>query len=145
MLIALCCVDYEVLHTCEVCRAIRWIPSLARTNFVSANPTRVVGGKVEAVRDAFTDHGREVPESFPERTIGALGVPISPWNRPPRSTDVELLDSHRDAWRIESDFSRYENPCNDLVAWHSPVVNDALLIRPDDQVMLHRGQLEISM
>ncbi len=39
--------------------------------FVRDNRQRVVGGTVEAVRRAFTDHGREVPEGFRERTIGA--------------------------------------------------------------------------
>jgi limonene 1,2-monooxygenase len=39
--------------------------------FVRENRERVVGGTVEAVRRAFTDHGRVVPEGFRERTIGA--------------------------------------------------------------------------
>jgi limonene 1,2-monooxygenase len=39
--------------------------------FVRENRTRVVGGTVEAVRRAFTDHGRAVPEGYRERTIGA--------------------------------------------------------------------------
>ncbi len=39
--------------------------------FVRDNRERVVGGTVEAVRRAFTDHGRAVPEGFRERTIGA--------------------------------------------------------------------------
>jgi limonene 1,2-monooxygenase len=39
--------------------------------FVRDNRKRVVGGTVEAVRRAFTDHGREVPEGYRERTIGA--------------------------------------------------------------------------
>ncbi len=42
--------------------------------FVRANRARVVGGTVEAVRRAFTDHGREVPEGFRDRTIGARDV-----------------------------------------------------------------------
>ncbi len=39
--------------------------------FVRDNRKRVVGGTVEAVRRAFTDQGREVPEGYRERTIGA--------------------------------------------------------------------------
>ena len=35
------------------------------------NRQRVFGGTVEAVRRAFTDHGRAVPEGYRERTIGA--------------------------------------------------------------------------
>ena len=42
--------------------------------FVRDNRQRVVGGTVEAVRRAFTDHGRAVPEGFRERTIGARDV-----------------------------------------------------------------------
>jgi limonene 1,2-monooxygenase len=42
--------------------------------FVRSNRARVVGGTVEAVRRAFTDQGREVPEGFRERTIGARDV-----------------------------------------------------------------------
>lgn len=48
---------------------------IERSNdFVRANRARVVGGTVEAVRRAFTDHGREVPEGFRERTLGARDV-----------------------------------------------------------------------
>ncbi|MBV8457283.1 MAG: LLM class flavin-dependent oxidoreductase [Acetobacteraceae bacterium] len=42
--------------------------------FVRSNRARVVGGTVAAVRRAFTDQGREVPEGFRERTIGARDV-----------------------------------------------------------------------
>jgi limonene 1,2-monooxygenase len=42
--------------------------------FVRSNRARVVGGTVDAVRRAFTDQGREVPEGFRERTIGARDV-----------------------------------------------------------------------
>lgn len=42
--------------------------------FVRENRKRVVGGTVEAVRRAFTDHGREVPEGYRDRTIGARDV-----------------------------------------------------------------------
>ncbi len=51
------------------------VDMIERSNaFVRANRSRVVGGTVEAVRRAFTDHGREVPEGFRERTIGARDV-----------------------------------------------------------------------
>ena len=46
--------------------------------FVRDNRQRVVGGTVEAVRRAFTDHGRAVPEGFRERTIGARDVQQDP-------------------------------------------------------------------
>jgi limonene 1,2-monooxygenase len=42
--------------------------------FVRSNRARVVGGTVDAVRRAFTDQGRDVPEGFRERTIGARDV-----------------------------------------------------------------------
>ena len=44
---------------------------IGSNQFVRDNRQRVVGGTVEAVRRAFTDHGRAVPEGFRERTIGA--------------------------------------------------------------------------
>ena len=44
---------------------------IGSNRFVRENRKRVVGGTVEAVRRAFTDHGREVPEGYRERTIGA--------------------------------------------------------------------------
>jgi limonene 1,2-monooxygenase len=42
--------------------------------WVLNNRKRVVGGAVEAVRRAFTDTGREAPEEFKARTIGARDV-----------------------------------------------------------------------
>ncbi len=42
--------------------------------FVRSNRAQVVGGTVEAVRRAFTDQGREMPEGFRDRTIGARDV-----------------------------------------------------------------------
>ncbi|MSP04588.1 MAG: LLM class flavin-dependent oxidoreductase [Acetobacteraceae bacterium] len=42
--------------------------------WVLNNRKHVVGGAVEAVRRAFTDTGREAPEGFRERTIGAQDV-----------------------------------------------------------------------
>ncbi|HEY6433470.1 MAG TPA: LLM class flavin-dependent oxidoreductase [Acetobacteraceae bacterium] len=44
---------------------------LGSNQFVRDNRQQVVGGTVEAVRRAFTDHGRAVPEGYRERTIGA--------------------------------------------------------------------------
>ncbi len=44
---------------------------IGSNDFVRENRKRVVGGTVEAVRRAFTDHGRAVPEGYRERTIGA--------------------------------------------------------------------------
>ncbi len=44
---------------------------IGSNQFVRDNRKRVVGGTVEAVRRAFTDYGREVPEGYRERTIGA--------------------------------------------------------------------------
>ena len=38
---------------------------IGSNQFVRDNRQRVVGGTVEAVRRAFTDHGRAVPEGFP--------------------------------------------------------------------------------
>jgi limonene 1,2-monooxygenase len=39
--------------------------------FTKTNRIEVVGRNVEAVRRAFTDVGREVPEGFEQRTLGA--------------------------------------------------------------------------
>ncbi len=47
---------------------------IGSNKFVRDNRQRVVGGTVEAVRRAFTDHGRAVPEGYRERTIGARDV-----------------------------------------------------------------------
>jgi limonene 1,2-monooxygenase len=49
-------------------------PIVASNNFVRDNRKLVVGGAVEAVRRAFTDAGREVPEGYRERTVGARDV-----------------------------------------------------------------------
>lgn len=40
--------------------------------WVKANRLTVLGGNVEAVRRAFTDAGREVPEEFRSRTVGQV-------------------------------------------------------------------------
>jgi limonene 1,2-monooxygenase len=40
--------------------------------WVKANRRTVLGGNVEAVRRAFTDAGREVPEEFRSRTVGQV-------------------------------------------------------------------------
>ncbi|MEK9904801.1 MAG: hypothetical protein VW462_06090, partial [Rhodospirillales bacterium] len=42
--------------------------------FVKANRTTVLAGNVEAVKKAFTDTGRAVPEEFAARTLGANDV-----------------------------------------------------------------------
>lgn len=42
--------------------------------WVKANRTTVLAGNVEAVKKAFTDTGREVPEEFASRTLGANDV-----------------------------------------------------------------------
>lgn len=42
--------------------------------WVKANRTTVLAGNVEAVKRAFTDTGREVPEEFAARTLGAGDV-----------------------------------------------------------------------
>ncbi|HJS84598.1 MAG TPA: LLM class flavin-dependent oxidoreductase [Acetobacteraceae bacterium] len=44
---------------------------IGSNQFVRDNRKRVVGGTVEAVRRAFTDYGRDVPEGYRDRTIGA--------------------------------------------------------------------------
>ena len=49
-------------------------PIVASNNFVRENRKLVVGGAVEAVKRAFTDAGREVPEGYRERTVGARDV-----------------------------------------------------------------------
>lgn len=42
--------------------------------WVKANRTTVLAGNVDAVKQAFTDAGREVPEEFAARTLGARDV-----------------------------------------------------------------------
>ena len=49
-------------------------PILASNQFVRENRKLVVGGAVEAVKRAFTDAGREVPEGYRERTVGARDI-----------------------------------------------------------------------
>ncbi len=49
-------------------------PIVASNKFVRENRKLVVGGAVEAVKRAFTDAGREVPEGYRERTVGARDV-----------------------------------------------------------------------
>lgn len=46
----------------------------ASNAFVKANRTTVLAGNVEAVKKAFTDTGREVPDEFASRTLGARDV-----------------------------------------------------------------------
>ena len=42
--------------------------------FTRENRLEVVGRNVEAVRRAFTDTGRDVPDAYRERTLGILDV-----------------------------------------------------------------------
>ena len=58
--------------------------------------------------------------------------------RSSRSVHVELLDSHRDPRWLQDDLAGRENLRGDLVVGHSRVPNDALLVGPNDQVMLNR-------
>lgn len=46
----------------------------ASNAWVKANRTTVLAGNVDAVKKAFTDTGREVPEEFAARTLGARDV-----------------------------------------------------------------------
>lgn len=51
------------------------LPTIETSNaWVKANRTTVLAGNVEAVKRAFTDTGREVPEEFAARTLGARDV-----------------------------------------------------------------------
>ena len=45
-----------------------------RNKFTRENRLEVVGRNVEAVRRAFTDTGRDVPDAYRERTLGILDV-----------------------------------------------------------------------
>ena len=64
--------SYELFARYVMPRFQGSLETIAGSNrFVRENRKRVVGGTVEAVRRAFTDHGREVPEGYRERTIGA--------------------------------------------------------------------------
>lgn len=49
-------------------------PILGSNSFVREHRKLVVGGTVEAVKRAFTDAGRPVPEGYRERTLGARDV-----------------------------------------------------------------------
>ena len=46
----------------------------ASNKFTKENRVEVVGRNVEAVRRAFTDTGREVPDSYRDRTLGAMDM-----------------------------------------------------------------------
>ncbi|MBU2534196.1 MAG: LLM class flavin-dependent oxidoreductase [Alphaproteobacteria bacterium] len=51
------------------------LDTLYRSNtFTRENRIEVVGRNVEAVRRAFTDTGREVPDAYRERTLGAQDI-----------------------------------------------------------------------
>ncbi|MBO0711882.1 MAG: hypothetical protein J2P47_11460, partial [Acetobacteraceae bacterium] len=49
-------------------------PILGSNSFVREHRKLVVGGAVEAVKRAFTDAGRPVPEGYRQRTVGARDV-----------------------------------------------------------------------
>ena len=46
----------------------------ASNKFTKENRVEVVGRNVEAVRRAFTDTGREVPDTYRDRTLGAMDM-----------------------------------------------------------------------
>ena len=46
----------------------------ASNTFTKENRIEVIGRNVEAVRRAFTDTGREVPDAYRERTLGVLDM-----------------------------------------------------------------------
>lgn len=46
----------------------------ASNKFTKENRVEVVGRNVEAVRRAFTDTGREVPDAYRDRTLGAMDM-----------------------------------------------------------------------
>ncbi len=52
------------------------------------------------------------------------------------SVAAEFLDRHGHPGRIEGDCAGCEHLCVDLVGWRAGVVDDALLLGPDDQVMM---------
>ena len=49
-------------------------PLVASNEWVRANRKRVLGANVEAVRRAYTDTGRPVPEEYRFRTVGARDI-----------------------------------------------------------------------
>jgi len=48
------------------------VTTIGSREWVKANRKTVLGGNVEAVRRAFTDAGRAVPEEFKSRTVGVV-------------------------------------------------------------------------
>jgi hypothetical protein len=54
-----------------------------------------------------------------------------------RLVRVKLLDRHCDAWRIEADCASDVNLSRELVVRHARVADDALLVGPDNEVVLH--------
>ena len=55
------------------------LETLERSNkYVRENRATIMGKNVEAIRRAFTDHGREVPTGVRERTVGARDVDFGP-------------------------------------------------------------------
>jgi limonene 1,2-monooxygenase len=53
-------------------------PLIASNEWVRSNRARVLGGNVEAVRRAYTDTGRPVPDEYRYRTVGARDIDPAP-------------------------------------------------------------------
>ena len=67
--------SYELFARYVAPRFQGGIDTIEESNaWVKANRTTVLAGNVEAVKRAFTDTGREVPEEFKARTLGARDV-----------------------------------------------------------------------
>jgi limonene 1,2-monooxygenase len=49
-------------------------PLFASNKWIRENRRRILGNNVEAVRRAFTDTGRSVPDEYRYRTVGAQDV-----------------------------------------------------------------------
>jgi limonene 1,2-monooxygenase len=49
-------------------------PLIASNEWVRTNRKKVLGANVEAVRRAFTDTGRPVPDEYRFRTVGARDI-----------------------------------------------------------------------
>jgi len=69
--------SYELFARYVMPRYQGSLDPLVRSNeWVRANRTTILGGNVEAVRRAFTDTGRAVPEEAKARTLGARDVEL---------------------------------------------------------------------
>ena len=49
-------------------------PLFASNQWIRGNRRRILGSNVEAVRRAFTDTGRAVPDEYRYRTVGAQDI-----------------------------------------------------------------------